>query len=61
MKRHNSSNWWNIFTTERPIETDDTCPPVPVSAGQAWQKDLVNLYCPCKSDPAALECRPTLI
>ena len=56
----NQEKWWNIFTGDRTLQEKDVCLAVPVESGQDWQKGLANLYCPCKSDPAAYECRPPL-
>lgn len=61
MNTYKENPWWQIFSSDNKSLIEETCPVVPVHSGQAWQKELAVLYCPCKSDPQAEECQLPLI
>lgn len=61
MKPDNENAWWKIFTTEGTSKDYEDCLMLPVNAGPKWHKDLVNLYCPCRSGSDAYECQLVLI
>lgn len=57
MRSDSENRWWNIFIPRETVGDDDSCPVLPMNDSRAWQKGLVNLYCPCKADSMTSECQ----
>ena len=51
------NRWWNIFIPREISESEGACPGFLMDKSRTWHKELLDLYCPCRSDCADATCQ----